>query len=782
VNAGNLGITRAVAWQRTGDGLEFDCMTESLASARVAVRAIAPRVVQVRITAGPLPLPKVFSYVVGRPDVGTWSIVDAPGSVTLRTEHLVVEATLDPWCLTFRSSDGRVLTHEVPDDVNFAGQRLGPRPGFEVESLAHDPMRRVLGVVETLLLDPEDHFYGSGERFTRLDLVGRSVRVWNRNPYGARSDLAYKNLPVLVGSRGYGLFVDVPTAVSFHLGSGSNRTYSIEAAGDELDYYLIAGTPKEILTAYTALTGRPGVPPEWAFGLWASTAFVPFTEASLLEQARRLRAEGIPCDVFHLDSFWQRAYMWCDFEWDAARIPDPGRLLAELHREGFHNCLWINPYVSLQSALYKEGAAQGYFLRRPDGSVYQPIVWSQRTERGMGLCAIVDFTNPAAAAWYRGKLTEQLELGADSFKPDFAEEIPADAVFANGLTGAEMHNPYPLLFQKEVFDATRARADRVVAWSRSAAPGVQRYPGHWSGDPECTFLDLANTLRGGLAASLSGLAYWSHDMGGFWGDPTPELFVRWSQCGFLSALSRFHGATPREPWRYGDEALRIFRQYARLRSRLVPYLLSYGWEAAADGVPLMRPMVMEFPDDPAGYAFDLQYCLGRELLVSPVVRADGMVTTYLPRGKWTDWWTGAVHEGPATISRQVPLAELPLYVRDESLVVLGPERSHVGERPADPLTVEAFVTNEAVFTLRGDAGAVVLRCGRRGDEVTFEASSTPATFVLRMRHSFAAATVLADGRVLTRVDPAGIERTETGWTVDDRSVIVKARARRIEIR
>src|SRR5439155_1310357 len=231
------------------------------------------------------------------------------------------------------------------------------------------------------------------------------------------------------------------------------------------------------------------------------------------------------------------------------------------------NCLWINPYVSLQSALYREGATHGYFLRRPDGTVYHPVVWSQRTERGMGLCAIVDFTNPAAAAWYRGKLEAQLALGADSFNPD--------------------------------------------------------------------------------------------------------LFVLWAQAGFLSGLSRYHGATAREPWRFGDEALRIFRQYARLRSRLVPYLVAYGWQASEDGVPLMRPMVMEFPDDPAGYAFDLQYCLGRELLVSPVVRADGWVTTYLPRGRWTDWWSGALHEGSTTIRRQVPLRELPLYVRENSLVVLG---------------------------------------------------------------------------------------------------------------
>jgi alpha-D-xyloside xylohydrolase len=778
----NLGIIRALGWERTPAGVEFQCVTELLAAARVAVSAVAPRTVRVRTTAGPMAAAKRFSYVVGRPDPGAWSVEESTNRVTLRTAHVVVEATLDPWQLAFRTPDGRLLTHQVHDDTNFAGHRFGPRPGFEVESLPHDPARRVRGVVETLLLDPEDHFYGSGERFGRLDLVGRAVRIWNRNPYGARSELAYKNLPLVIGSRGYGLFVDEPAAVGFHLGSLSNRAYTVHAEGEELDYYVMTGTPKEIIGAYTELTGRAAVPPEWAFGLWASTCFVQFTEASVLEVARRLRSEGIPCDVFHLDSFWQRAYMWCDFEWDSARLPNPKRLLAELHKEGFHNCLWINPYVSIQSSLYREGATHGYFIHRPDGSVYHPVVWSQRTERGMGLCAIVDFTNPAAAAWYRRKLTEQLDLGADSFKPDFAEEIPVDAVFANGLTGAEMHNPYPLLFQKEVFDATRARAERVVAWSRSAAPGVQRYPGHWSGDPECTFVDLANTLRGGLAASMSGLAYWSHDMGGFWGDPSPELFVRWSQLGFFSALSRFHGATPREPWRYGDEALRIFRIYAQLRSRLIPYLVSYGWRAAEDGVPLMRPMVMEFPDDPAGYAFDLQYCLGRELLVSPVVREGGEVTTYLPRGKWTDWWSGAVHEGPTTIRRTVPLGELPIYVRDESLVVLGPERNHVGERTADPLTIEAFVTRDASFALRGDSGAVALSCTRRGNAISFNVSEVAATLIVRIRQGSWATAVSADARTLPRIDAAELERAGSGWAVDGQSVVVKARAHRVEIR
>ena len=273
---------------------------------------------------------------------------------------------------------------------------------------------------------------------------------------------------------------------------------------------------------------------------------------------------------------------------------------------------------------------------------------------------------------------------------------------------------------------------------------------------------------------MSGLAYWSHDIGGFWGDPSPELYVRWAQLGFLSALSRYHGATPRDPWLFGEEALAIFREYARLRSRLVPYLVSHGREAAETGMPLMRPMALEFPDDPAGYAFDLQYCLGRELLVSPVVRARGWVTTYLPPGRWLDWWSGAVPQGPQTLRRQVPLRELPLYLRENSLLVLGPERSHVGERPADPLTVEAFVS-------RGDLRAPRRRRPRRppAGGTAADSSSRSASVGTQQRarrrpdgrarmpprSSFACATSSPPGRAGRRPAPAppgsaGLERAD----------------------
>jgi alpha-D-xyloside xylohydrolase len=782
MNTQNIGIGRALGWGRIDGGAQFQCVAAGLVPATVTVVAAAPGIVRIRMTPGAVPPEKRFSYVVASAPPPSVQVTEVEKRVTLATEFLIVTVDLDPWRLTFQQPDGRLLTQEMMADVNFGGQRLAPPPGFEVEGPPHDPARNVLGAVETLLLDPSDHFYGGGEKFTRLDHVGRTIRMWHRNPYGTQTELAYKNVPLIVGTRGYGLFVDVPTAVSFHLGSLSNRSYTIHAPGRELDYYLIAGSPKEIVGRYTDLTGKPAVPPEWAFGLWASSAFVQASEASVREQTRRLRAEGIPCDVFNFDCFWQKPLMWCDFEWDASRFPDPSRLLGDLHENGYHNCLWENPYISAQSPLYQEAAKRDFLIRRPDGSIYESILWSQRSERGMGLCGILDLTNPEVVTWLRAKHDTLLAQGADTFKPDFGEEVPEDARFHNGLTGADMHNPYPLVYQKEVFEAIRAHAGRGVIWGRSGAPGSQRYPGHWSGDPECTFADFASSLRGGLAASMSGFALWTHDMGGFWGTPTPELYVRWFQSGFFSSFSRYHGATARDPWLFGEEILNIFRLYAKLRSRLVPYLYSYAWDAAESGIPVMRPMVLEFSDDPAAYGFDLQYCLGRELLVSPVFSQDGWVTTYLPRGHWQDWWSGAILDGPRTISQQVPLERIPLYLRENSIVPLGPERNFVAERPVDPLTLEMYVTSEARFILRSDNPRLEFRCRTEAPGFTFDASDTPCTYILRVHQCGAPVSARADGTGLPHVDLQRLNEMEEGWALDGGIAVVKARARRIEIR
>jgi len=777
----NIAVQRAISWQPVDNGIQCQCVAGGLVATNVTVRVVSPRILRVRVTPGAVAPPKAFSYVVSQSSRVPFGIQEEGDIVRLSSECLIAEIGLDPWCLTFRTSDGHLLTQEVPGDTNFGGDLLAPPPGFRAEGLPHDPARKILAVVETLLLNPEDNFYGGGERFTRLNHVGRTIRIWNRNPYGARTDFAYKNMPILVGTRGYGLFVDVPTSVTFHLGSLSNRSYTIEASGQELDYYFIAGNPKEILTAYTDLTGKPAVPPEWALGLWASSCFIQATESSVKEQTARLRETNIPCDVYHFDTFWQKPLMWCDFEWDTSRFPDPPRLLKELHDQGFHICVWENPYVATQSEMFREGASKGYFVLRPDGTIYEALLWSQKSERGMGLCAIVDLTNPDAVAWFRKKHEVLLAQGVDAFKTDFAEEIPEDARFHNGRTGVEMHNPYVLLYQQQVFEVTKAHKGQAIIWGRSGAPGCQRFPGHWSGDPECTFTDFANTIRGGLSAAMSGLAHWSHDMGGFWGTPIPELFIRWSQCGFFSPLCRYHGATARDPWLFGEKALNIFRKYAKFRSRLIPYLYSYAWEAAQTGIPIMRPMVLEFYDDPAGYAFDLQYCLGRELLVSPVVDPENWVTTYLPRGQWLDWWTGRIHNGPMILRRQVPLEEVPLYLRENSLLPLGPERNYVGEKPLDPLTIEAFVTTEARFALKSHSHEIILSCKRQGEGFVFEASETLCTFILRLHQSGLPSKVFADGEVLLEFESSRLPEAEAGWCMEGGLLVVKARAQQIRV-
>ena len=243
----------------------------------------------------------------------------------MRTAHIVVEATLDPWQLTFRDA-GRPAPDPPGATTTSTSPAIAwaPGPGSRSRPCPQDPARRAVAVVDNLLLDPEDHFYGGGERFRASTMVGRTIRIWNRNPYGARSELAYKNIPLLVGSRGLRPLRGRADRRDFHVGSRSNRTYTVEADGPRARLLparrLAEGDRRP---TYTELTGKPAVPPEWAFGLWASTCFVKFTEASVLAEARRLPPEGIPCDVFHLDSFWQRAYMWCDFEWDAERAARP---------------------------------------------------------------------------------------------------------------------------------------------------------------------------------------------------------------------------------------------------------------------------------------------------------------------------------------------------------------------------------------------------------------------------------------------------------------------------
>jgi alpha-D-xyloside xylohydrolase len=310
--------------------------------------------------------------------------------------------------------------------------------------------------------------------------------------------------------------------------------------------------------------------------------------------------------------------------------------------------------------------------------------------------AAVDFTNPGAVEWFKAKNRQLLEMGVAVIKTDFAEDMPDDAVPHDGTPAEQLHNVYPLLYQRAVFEVTKEVHGYGLIWGRSGYAGSQRYPVHWGGDPGCTFDDMAASLRGALSWILSGAAFASFDMGGFFGFPTltdppsPELYVRWSQMGLLFSHARAHGyGAPREPWAFGEPALSIFRRYAQLRYRLLPYLYAAA-RRAAQGVPLARPLVYDHPLDRTTWHIDDEYLLGPDLLVAPMFKARGSRDIYLPAGAWYDFWTDDRFEGGRWISYQAELDTLPLFVRAGAVIPRGPDLQYATEQTWDPLSFDVY--------------------------------------------------------------------------------------------
>lgn len=620
---------------------------------RVSLDAPAPGVIRVSIVhhSGARE-PEPHFAVEHQSGVGRVELPDAPGApVVLRSGPLAaVVATTGDW------------------DVRYVaeGQRLTASVARSVGVLTDD--EGTTYVREQLALDPREHVFGLGERFGPLVKNGQSIDMWNSDG-GTATDQAYKNVPFYVSDRGYGVLVDQPERVSFEIGTEVVSRVQFSVPGESLTYYVIAGpTPKDVLRRYTALTGRPPRVPAWSYGLWLSTSFTTdYDEATVTHFVDGMAERGIPLSVFHFDCFWMREFHWCDFVWDPATFPDPEGMLARLHERDLKVCVWINPYIAQRSRLFEEGRRQGYLVRRPDGSVWQWDMW----QAGM---ALVDFTNPDAVAWYQSQLRVLLRQGVDAFKTDFGERVPTDVMWHDGSDPQRMHNYYTQLYNRAVFELLEEErgAGEAVLFARSATVGGQKYPVHWGGDCESTFSSMAESLRGGLSLATSGFAYWSHDIGGFEGAPEPELFKRWLAFGLLSSHSRLHGSSSyRVPWAFDEESVDVARQFTRLKLRLMPYLARLAEEATTDGVPMMRPMLLEFPADRGAATVDTQYMLGDALLVAPVFDADGWVDYYVPEGTWTHLLSGAQVAGPRWVREQHDVFSLPVMVRPGSVVPMG---------------------------------------------------------------------------------------------------------------
>jgi alpha-D-xyloside xylohydrolase len=596
---------------------------------------------------------------------------------------LRVEINRANWKMTFYRDNEKITDSGWKDlayvKTNYKGL------AYEDSRLRDSYMR------ERLSLSVGELIYGLGERFTPFVKNGQTVDIWNEDG-GTSTEQSYKNIPFYLSNKGYGVFVNHPEKVSFEIGSEMVKKVQFSVEGEELDYFFINGpTMKEVLSRYTDLTGKPGLPAAWTFGLWLSTSFTTqYDEETVNSFVDGMINRGIPLKVFHFDCFWMKEFHWSDFLWDSRVFPDPAGMLKRLKEKGLKICVWINSYIGQESALFEEGVEGGYFIRRPNGDVWQWDMW----QPGM---AIVDFTNPEACKWFASKLELLLDMGVDCFKTDFGERIPTDVIYYDGSDPMKMHNYYTYLYNKTVYELLERKRGKgeAILFARSATAGGQKFPVHWGGDCWSDYESMAESLRGGLSLTMSGFGFWSHDIGGFESTSTPDVYKRWCAFGLLSTHSRLHGSSSyRVPWLYDEEAVEVVRFFARLKASLMPYLYRNAIETARTGIPSMRSMVMEFTADPTCAYLDKQYMLGDQLLVAPIFNEEGMAQYYLPEGRWTDYLTGEVKEGSRWYKEKHGYLSIPLLVKENSILTIGSQEEDSEYDYSDKVSLRVYELQE----------------------------------------------------------------------------------------
>ena len=622
------------------------------------------------------------------------------------------------WRVDYVAEDGRVLTSSA---FRGMGRALDKDTGKTYMS-------------DSLMLDVGECVYGLGERFAAYVKNGQSIDMWNADG-GTASEQTYKNIPFYMTNRGYGIFVEDTSDVSFEVASEKVERVQFSAEGETIVYDVIyGGTPKAVLDGYTALTGRPALMPAWSFGLWLSTSFTTnYDEKTATSFIQGMADRDIPLSVFHFDCFWMKGFNWCDFTWDEETFPDPVGMLKRYHDRGLHLCCWINPYIGQASPLFREGMEHGYLLKKTNGDVWQTDLW----QAGMG---ILDVTNPDARAWYCDHLRKILRMGVDCLKTDFGERIPVrDIAYYDGKDPLHMHNYYTFLYNKMVFDLLKEERGEgeAILFARSATAGSQQFPVHWGGDNSASYVSMAETLRAGLSMSHSGFGFWSHDISGFEQTAPADVYKRWAAFGLLSSHSRLHGSSSyRVPWLFDEESCDVVRKFTRLKCRLMPYLYGAAVEAHEHGTPMMRPMMLEFPDDPACDTLDRQYMMGESLLVAPVFHADSHVDYYLPDGLWTSLLDGRKVQGGHWQRETHDFLSLPLMVRPGTVLPMGKQDDRPDYDYTDGLELHVYQLAEGqtvtvkIPDLKGKLAATYTVTMKNGKAEVATDSKKPYTVVV----------------------------------------------------
>ena len=787
----------------------------------VHVSVLAPDLVRVRARFSGQPEAPAHSWAIARTEWEpvSWQLREDTPSITLATAELEVVVRRSPLLVSFRDpATGRVLNADA-------------RP------MARDAATGRLEVAKTLGL--EERFYGLGEKAAPLEKRRGAFTMWNSDTpgYVEGTDPIYQSIPFYLGcedGRAYGIFYDNSHRTIFDLGRSGQEAAVFGAEGGEIDYYFFHGPSlKKILGRYTELTGRMPLPPRWALGNQQSR-YSYYPDTMVAQIAETYRRHDLPLDVLYLDIHYMDGYRV--FTWDPAHFPDPSALTARLAAQGVKVVTIVDPGVKLQPPaagatdravapelgshaesyyVYNQGAAHDYFLRRRDGTLYVGEVWP-------GKSVFVDYTRADARRWWGDLHRSLLDHGVAGIWTDMNE--PSDFIDKTGATQADVvfddhgakstYGRHRNLFALNMARATYEGLERLqpdrrpFVITRAGYAGIQRFATVWTGDNNATWESLALNIPMFASLGLSGEAFVGADIPGFIGRASPELLVRSYQVGFLAPLLRNHAAIDNydhEPWRFGPVYTDIVRKYLRLRYQLLPFLYTTLEEAHRTGVPLFRPLVLNFQDDPNTATLDDQFMIGDALLAAPVLHANERAReVYLPAGRWYDFWTGAATEGGRLLRAEAPLDHVPLFVRGGSIVPSTIAMNHVDEKPWNPLRFDVYpeATGAATGSLYEDDGAspayrkgqfrrTQVTCTTDRDSVRLALAApdgpyqpAPRNFELRLHSGHAVSTVTLDGRPFPAIAPA---MTGPGWFRDSAGVVTlrladDARAHLFELR
>ena len=593
---------------------------------RFSIDFVSERTVRIRMLTTPVE-PKPFNspMLVGEPAQDkSWKCSAIPGGLRYRSAFGSVDLEMNPFRLTLRNAAGRVLTDTW---------RWADNDSSQVKVLPFNFIKRGVdnsrSINPVFSLSPDEKIFGCGESFTRLDKHGQKVNLWVTDPQGPETDQMYKPIPFFMSNKGYGMFMHTSAPVTCDFGNsyvGANKLFM----GDEtLDLFVFIGQPKDILDEYTDITGKAAMPPLWSFGTWMSR-ITYFAQKEGYDVAAKLRENKIPSDVIHFDTGWFEYDWQCDYEFAPSRFSDASKMIKDLLKDGFHISLWQLTYFTPKNKYFQEIINKNLHVKNGKGEMpYED--------------AVLDFTNPETVKWYQEKLAGLLKQGVGAIKVDFGEAAPLEGIYANGRSGFYEHNLYPLRYNKAVAEVTKATKGDNIIWARSAWAGSQRYPLHWGGDAANTDIGMESTLRGGLSFGLSGFSFWSHDIGGFVQKSPEGLYRRWLPFGFLTSHSRAHGAPPKEPWLYNEGFVKAFRDAAEMKYKLMPYVYAQAKKCTETGLPMVRALFVEFPDDPGAWLVEDAYLFGSDIYVAPLMTDDHIRNVYLPGGKWIDYQSGKVY-------------------------------------------------------------------------------------------------------------------------------------------